>query len=244
VDKFIPCEKCDQGYIYSRIKHGEATVIECECHKLWYDNQLLQYKIKESGLSESVKDYSINDYKSISFPSLVINHIREYVDHFDSKFYQYHLYFWSKENSTQKTTVASWIGKKLLETSHTVKFILMNDLIKLILKANFNEKDSTAVEEYTQCDFLIIDEAFDTSKVTLYKSGFQIPFLDSFLRKRMGSLSKATCFTSNISIEEIGKTFSLSLEKFIERSIIDPMHFKDEINCAILNNRITHMWEQ
>jgi len=77
---------------------------------------------------------------------------------------------------------------------------------------------------------LIVDDAFDPKKITLYKSGYQLPFLDTFFRRRIEGLKKAICFTSNVPISEIGGTFGQSIQALIKRSAPDPMEFSDEIN--------------
>ena len=46
-------------------------------------------------------------------------------------------------------------------------------------------KDSLIGKKYLECDFLIIDDSFDKKKATIFKSGYQIPFLDEFLRTRL-----------------------------------------------------------
>lgn len=243
--KFAPCNLCANGYHYSVNEFGEDVVIECDCHKKWYQDSLSFYRIEKAQLPQSILEYEIDDYQGSSESKVMIEHLKKYVEEFETKYYRYHLYFWSHENSTQKTTVASWIGKRLLiDYNKTVRFVLMNDLINLLMKVNYEGEAQLEMDEYLQCDFLIIDEAFDKSKVTLYKSGYQIPFLDSFLRKRMTTLSKATCFTSNIPIEHIESNFSISLRKLMQRSIVDPMHFKDEISIqALSHDRIESMWD-
>jgi len=242
--KFVSCGACSQGFIYSVNEYGEGIAKECDCHKKWYAETILNYKIEQANLPLFIKDYSIEQYAGSRSSIDMLNRIKLYVEKFKEKYHSYHLYLWSKENSTQKTTVASWIGKELLAKGFSVKFVLMNDLIKLIMQAMYDDTFIEQIESYASCDYLIIDEAFDARKVTVYRSGYQIPFLDSFLRKRMTIQSKATCFTSNISIDEIGKTFDTSIENLMRRSILDPMYFSDDIQGSILSEEsIKSMWE-
>jgi DNA replication protein DnaC len=74
------------------------------------------------------------------------------------------------------------------------------------------------VEKLKTIDLLIIDEAFSKDKVTLYKSGFQLPFLDRFLRERFEMYRKGIVFISNNPPEAITQQgFSKSIEDLVTR---------------------------
>lgn len=149
-----------------------------------------------------------------------------YVENFDKKFNKVHLYFWSTENGTQKTTTASILAKELSLKGKNVNFVLMSDLSKILVKEAFETEVSDKVNDFLNCDFLVIDDSFDAKKMTIYKSGYQIPFLDTFLRKRLETVGKATCFTSNIRLESINEeVFGTSIVKLMERSVLDPFNF-------------------
>lgn len=170
-------------------------------------------------LNLTLEDYVGGDRDKIDKLSL-------YVDKFEEKFNQIHLYFWSTENGTQKTTTACTVGKLLLEKGFTVQFALMGNLLRLLSEVQFKPELLEELNKYRNCDYLIIDDSFDRRKATIYKSGFQIPFLDEFLRTRLEVHRKATCFTSNFSIDEIDEeVFGRSLKHLIKRNILDPFHF-------------------
>jgi len=232
---FIPCGKCENGYVYGRL-----GIQECACRVKWRQVCEMEIKIEKAQIPLSAMDYDISKYQGMqSVDSIEL--LKKYTNNFD-KMNRVNLYLWSRANSTQKTTVALWIGTHLLEQGYSVQFVLMNDLLKELVRADFEDSSREYIQKLIECDFLIIDDSFDPKKVTVYKSGYQIAFLDSFLRKRL--TSHATCFTANISISEIGSTFEMSLQKLIERSIVNPMEFKDEINGALLNREaIMNMWE-
>ena len=102
----------------------------------------------------------------------------------------------------------------------------MGDLIKYLQSEQFDDNLSPLVEVYKSCDFLIIDDCFDKRKATMYKSGWQISFLDQFLRYRLETVRLATCFTSNFSIDDIDENaFGISIKKLVSRSVPDPFHF-------------------
>ena len=178
----------------------------------------LYYKLKNAGLNtKTMQTYEISDYvgtKSLGNIKRLEKFIEVFPEVKDTV-----LYFYGG-NATQKTTVASWIGKKLLENQHSVKFILMNTLLTKLTAFTDDEIKQANIDDYKSCDWLIIDEAFDKEKTTIYKSGYQIPFLDSFLRERLSS-GKGILFVSNIpytQIEEQG--FSHSLMSLIERNVL------------------------
>lgn len=209
---------------FEKTINGETVLIknpewDKEQHKF-----IEEYKMKTSNLPIHVKDLSLKNY--ISQDRTIPKKLTIFVEEFDNKFKNIHLYFWSKENGTQKTTIASIVGKLLLFRGKSVYFVSMGDLIKCLQSENFDQDSSSMVDVYKNCDFLIIDDCFDKRKATIYKSGWQISFLDQFLRYRLETVRLSTCFTSNYAINEIDEdTFGISLKKLIERSIIDPFHF-------------------
>ena len=88
-----------------------------------------------------------------------------------------------------------------------------------ILENKENQEKEYALKRYYNVDLLIIDEAFDKDKVSLYKSGFQLPYLDSFLRNRFEMKNKSIFFISNIKPSDIAKYgFGISLQDFVERN--------------------------
>ena len=100
----------------------------------------------------------------------------------------------------------------------------MNEMIQTIIDASsFNDSESLAVEntynKLLTSDFLIVDESFDKSKITLYRSGYQIPYLDNFIRERYESRRKPIIFVSNIKPNDIDENlFGRSLKDLIVRS--------------------------
>jgi hypothetical protein len=150
-------------------------------------------------------------------------------DH-DKRFRSISLYLWSRKNGTQKSTVARWIGRQLIKGGLTSHMVLMSDLAVALTRKGFEDEDGWLLERLDAVDLLIVDDAFDPKKITLYKSGYQLPFLDTFLRRRLEGLKKGICFTSNVPVTEIGSIFGQSIQALVKRSAPDPMEFNDEIN--------------
>ena len=101
----------------------------------------------------------------------------------------------------------------------------------MLQKAERDEEIQGKLEKLEDVDLLLIDEAFDKEKVTLYKSNFQVPFIDSFLRNRMQTKHKGIIFISNVSPYDIeSKGFNYSIQDLVVRNMNKEkgfMEFKD-----------------
>ena len=221
-NNFIPCRKCSNkpgpkpGFIYSE-KNNYSIIIECPCHISWRKAQELQFKMESSLINP---DYSFDDYKGTK--SLTEFEAFKYFGLNYNKYnYKTMVYLWGK-NGCQKTSMAQALGKLLLENNFSVQYTLMNTLLNNLV-TDFNEETSLAKNNFIKrcldVDLLIIDEAFDPKKVTMYKSGYQIPFLDTFIRNRFEIHKKSILFISNVSPSSISKDdFGTSLQNLIERN--------------------------
>ena len=203
---------------------GEIYLIKT---KEWAEKQeeaLYESRFARTGLPVHVRNLVLKDY--IGTNRSIPRKLTKYVEEFDTRYRNIHLYFWSHDNGTQKTTMASIVGNLLLKKGFSTRFILMGDLLTLLTDLNKGEDSSERRQDLLDCDFLIIDDSFDKKKATIFRSGYQISFLDIFLRDRLERLRKATCFTSNFSIDEIDEeVFGVSLKKLVKRSVPDPFEF-------------------
>jgi DNA replication protein DnaC len=177
-----------------------------------------------ANVDEPDRDYFGSDKKE-NMPK-----IRTYVERFSQKYKHINLYLWSGLNGTQKSTVARWICRRLIDQGFTAHFILMGTLTKTLTRRGFPDADDWLLDTVMNVDFLVIDDAFDPKKVTLYKSGYQLPFLDEFLRQRIEMDRKAICFTSNVEVGMIEESFGPSLRSLVKRSVPYPMEMKDAID--------------
>ena len=223
---FIPCRTCPTrdaskasfmpGYYYEEID-GYQCLKECKCHVRWREARELERKLTASNL---IADYNFEDYKGTE--SLEdVRALEEFANHFDKYNYKTMLYIYGK-NGTQKTTMAMAAGKKIVENGFKVQYVLMNNLLTSLV-TDFDSEDQSAkdlfIKKCNDCDLLIIDEAFDKEKSVIYKSGYQVPFLDTFLRNRFEIDKKSIMFISNHQPEEISSQgFSGSLQNLVERN--------------------------
>ena len=225
MEVFIPCRKCiaenkkdpTVPIGYHKVVSDDAGFFtglsECTCHQKWRLKHDLTDKLKRHGFNPSIVDYDIKSYKGTQSLNQV-QRLEKFIDMFDNKSVKEILdvyggsviLYLEGPYGTQKTTLANWLARELFTRHFKCEFILMNDLIKLQQRAeNLFTPDPEAQMKYQRlCEtqFLFIDESFDKEKMTVYKSGYQIPFLDSFLRKRLTS-EIATIFISNVAPDDI-----------------------------------------
>lgn len=226
--QFVPCRNCANKpgpqpgfYFVTYPKSKQKGVIECECHKHYVLKELLQYKAREANIWPNAFDYNIDtDY--VGTKSLKeVQRLKKYVFEF-SNYKDVMVYLWGP-NGTQKTTLAHWIGANVIHQGYTVKYLLMQTLLMTISgfekdEARQQEKQAE-IDRLKNVDLLIVDEAFSKDKVTIYESGYQLPFLDRFLRERCEIAQKGIVFVSNKPPGDIEKQkFSASIQDFVTRN--------------------------
>ena len=155
-------------------------------------------------------------------------------------------------NGTQKTTLAHWVGANVLHQGYSVKYLLMQTLLMTISgfeKDEIRQQEKQAeIEKLKTVDLLIIDEAFSKDKVTIYDSGYQLPFLDRFLRERCEIAQKGIIFISNKPPDDIVKQkFSPSIQDFVMRNTDKPqgnsrLYFEDNYQQARLDFEPRSLW--
>jgi DNA replication protein DnaC len=215
-----------EGYTLCKDEFGQEYVIPND-HGIQKQRTIrLKFLLKDAGII--APPYTIEQYRGEDKHENIPK-IKKYINEFE-RFKNINLYFWSRGNASQKTTIAKNIIAELCLKGYTCRFILMADLLPLLQTETFNNgAESKTINKLRSVDFLVIDDAFDPRKSTLYKSGYQFSFLDTFLRYRLETLNKATCFTSNVPIAEIDKSWTPSIASLIQRSVPTPMEFSDYI---------------
>jgi hypothetical protein len=234
--EFRNCGKCNNGWLIS----GDDAE-KCECLIKFQEDEQNKNIVANCNLPKDIENYSIEKYigsdEEGNIPKLKI-----FIDKFEEKFRSIHLYCFGI-NATQKTTCISWLGREIAKKGNIVNYLTMQELTRFLCSEQFNEELSCLVEKYNDSDLLILDESFDKSKVSIWKSGHQLPFLDEFLRKRLERNKKSTIFISNVKIEDISLDFGLSLKSLIERNCKNTcLEFKD--NVSLKNDfDIKKLWE-
>lgn len=256
--QFTPCRNCaaklgpQKGFYFVKYKGTQQKgVVECECHKQFVQRELLQYKAAASNIWPQAFDYNIDtDYvgtKSIK----EIQRLKKYVYEFSN--YKNVMVYIHGPNGTQKSTLAHWIGANVLHQGYSVKYLLMQSLLMTISgfeKDEVRQQEKQAeIEKLKSVDLLIVDESFSKDKVTIYDSGYQLPFLDRFLRERCEIAQRGIIFISNKPPEEIEKQkFSASIQDFVLRNTDKPqgntrLYFEDNYKEARANFEPRSLWD-
>ena len=132
------------------------------------------------------------------------------------------LYF-TGASGTQKTFTAIWLGAQIINSHKKVAYITMLDLISLLMKStdDFSAKASedTYYSYLENVDLIIIDDAFDKDRVNVWKSGYQLQFIDAFLRKRINNKKGLVIVSRYTPSEIIGQGFSSSIQSLISREV-------------------------
>lgn len=112
------------------------------------------------------------------------------------------------ESTKGKSFIMALYAKKNLELNGgTISYVSSNRLFASLLDLNFVSKQEaqSELEAYKKVDVLILDGFGSEYKSAFTRDTFLIPLLSSRLNNR-----KETHFTSNYSIEEIGKMYYLT----------------------------------
>lgn len=209
---------CGDTFVGYHYMSDGLSISKCNGYKRFEADRNLEIDCKASNVHT---DYTWDSYigtKSIKS----VEKLKRYSSETE-KFKDKSLYVYGK-NSTQKTSMCKVLGKELIRNGKTVKYILMQDLIDILCDCtDFNEETAhnASMERMRllNVDYLIIDECFDRTKVMVYKSGFQIPYLDTFLRKRLEENRKPIVFISNVEpsrIEDSG--YGASINALVKRN--------------------------
>lgn len=202
---------------------------KCHLEKLKFNR-----KLQNAGLND-VSPYGFDTYIGED-KNNNISKLKKYCDEFESKFCHINLYLWSTVNGTQKSTCAKDIIVRLLKKGVNCQFVLMDDLIHTLLASERDETEKEKAVKLQNADFLVIDECFTKGQVTLFASGYQKAFLNTFLKNRLEVKKLATCFTSNVPLDKIGDVWGESLQSLVNRNTPSPMFFNDTLDNSVFRN--------
>ena len=239
IKKFIPCRNCPNrnpineglplGYYYADTNY--KIVKECECHKKWKKEVELTTTMMESNI---VPDYTFDNYRGTKSVA-DLECLKKVAESPEKFLYKKMIYIYGP-NGCQKSSMAQALGKELILKGYKVQYILMDNLMTNLI-SSFSDTDKMKedkeykINKCMDCDFLIIDEAFDLKKSTIFASGYQIPYLDNFIRNRFEINKKSIIFISNVLPRDIASIppsrpketpregFGQSLQSLVERNV-------------------------
>jgi len=237
---FTSCGDCNNGWI---LNDETGFAAKCDCLIEYQKLSMLNLFKSKAGIinhERGTENLKLKDKD-------VLSKIRYYASNIDGKMGKNcHLYLCGKNNSS-KTFTAKSILHDACTKSIDCKFIIMGDLIDMISDSFAEESKNKEIDKYLNCKLLVVDDAFDKKKCTLFKSSYQIPFLDRFIRKRLESYQLNTIFTSNVRIEDIySNGFSQDIQNLIERTIKNRggyLEFNDVFVESEYDVNITSIWD-
>lgn len=229
--KFTPCRKCmgkgpQKGFYYAE-RNGKTVAVECDCHKEWERTNELLRLLGNSGISEDVSFDNYRGTESIN----ELNALRTFARS-PEKYKNILVYIYGNDGC-QKTYMAKALGKELLLKGYTVKFVQFENFLSNIqtdFKATNVEERENFVRECKEVDFLFLDDAFCVEHSTMYASGWQLPFLNSFFRERIENLGKSIILVSKVKPTDLSSVgYGTSFQDFIVYKMNKGayLHFKD-----------------
>lgn len=229
---YQPCEGCKSysgcpgltrgfwgwGY-YKSNRNGYPTAVECFVHKEREKQRYIKARKARSGIDYDSKKYNEDDNPNREALQCLLKYANEF-----EKFKTHTMVYLYGPEGTSKTTTVKHVADKILNKGYTVRYVTMRNLLDDLV-TNYGDSEEKKIEieerlqEYKKSDLLIIDDAFEKSKVTIYSSGFQLPYLYSFISDRYDTSGKAILFVSSVKPEEIGKNgFGDSLQHYIDKN--------------------------
>jgi DNA replication protein DnaC len=245
VEQFLPCRRCKKnGRIpngYYQDPNNFKALMECDHHIVWRQNRDLFRKYVNHGFREDGWDLKFPDQyigeKSRSNMERLVKFVEVFKE--NSAVRGCTLYLQGR-SGCQKTLLANWVGAELTRAGFNCRFILMNELIHILMKADRNEDAQDEIDDLVKCDLLIYDESFDLIKAGIYSTGWQLSYIDTFIRSRLRNT--ANIFISNVSIDDIDPKFGPSLKDLMRRetnyfnsNLLFDDNFMDNVG-AIPNN--------
>ncbi len=217
---------------------GEETLTYTRAYREALRLYQARCSLEKAGVESGTMGRSLDSYQGADEPGN-LRKLRIFLNGFPSKHRSTNLYLWSAWNSTQKSTTAKILAKEIFLQGYTVRFITMSELVLALKEETYApDRYASLVEDCREVDYLVVDDSFDPKKMTLYKSGYQLAFLDTFLRTRMEMYRRSTCFTSNVDPALIGDPYGPSIQALVARSV-RVMEFNDVWAKVDLDN----IWE-
>jgi DNA replication protein DnaC len=224
--EFVPCRKCKDGYIRIILPNGQQALQLCSCLNDWRDVESLKVRAEKANIWHTSSFLQYDPIGSTVYAGekskLEVNKLSLFINQFDDAKYNSSIIYMHGQPGTQKTHLAQWIGLELLRKKKKVYYTTMQHLVSSLSSEFDNNPEKIAFKDkLMKVDCLIVDESFMKDKVTLYKSGYQLPFLESFIRERIDAYHKGIIFISNVHPDQIASQgFGEAIQDFIIRNTV------------------------
>jgi hypothetical protein len=226
MEKFVPCRKCKkkdgssipEGYFIG----PKGLAKECAHHAEWRKKCQLERTLVNNGFLSDAMNYEFSKYVGEK-SKLEVERLRRYCyacSQKDTKelAIKSWIYLYG-DNGTQKTTLANIIGREHIRHGIDCRYVLMKTLIDNLWNSQRDDEAKKKINDWLNCDVLILDESFSKDKLHLWSSGNQLGYIDEFLRERI-TLGKGCIFISNTHPDDVEKQgFSHSIQDLLSREL-------------------------
>jgi len=210
-------------------------------YKAFIEETKYNHYLSKSNIPKEYHDLDFDSYegsKSIGNKDKCFKYSTECKE---DKFQTINLYL-TGSYGTQKTTIASCIGKEFIRQGYKVQFVYASELLDLLMKdQGFNYIDDVqkAIKKYMSVDLLIVD---DFGKGVYWKNSPEliIDAWDKFLRKFI-SMDKRILLTSNYSLGYMNEHYGESLYALLHRNF-EELNFLDSIHEK-RRERFNNLWD-
>lgn len=209
-----PKDKCTicngSGYV-EIMKMGESYMKICECKRNEMAVDTFEKKVTEARIPIDYKNYTFEGYLSLPFELdikesnkknvVTIEKIISNPDYFRDNFKM--LWLWGPDYNSGHTALAIIMAKALINHGFNVRFITMQNLVKLMTKF----EDKIELEKLQKFDVYVVDDAFDVSRTFISTgSNFVKISLFDFFSSALADGKKFIC-TSNTSSRSISDEY-------------------------------------
>lgn len=232
---FVPCRKCmgvkhpilknylivPKGF-YRETVNGQHVLRECDCHKK-YMQEVKNYDVfQRAGIPYRFRSYKV-DKEYVGKDRKPIERLKTYVRRFDEPAFSSAVLYLKGPAGTQKSYTAQWLAGQIISLGKEVMYVSMRELMALLMEnSEFEDRKKKDTGRFTyveRADLLVIDDAFDKERVTLWKTGYQHQFLDAFIRKRICSGQGLVIVSRFDPSEIVSQGFSGSIQDLISREV-------------------------
>lgn len=151
-------------------------------------------------------------------------------------------------NRTQKTALASCVGKEVLRKGKRVLYLQGGKFQKVLQNSENFEPDKQTQDHLTQIehgfyDLLIIDDVLDDMKQVIHRSnpGYIISPWNAFFNVTLKNKQKMI-LTSNVSLNKVGETFSGDIQELL-MDYLYPLEFLDT-SKEVKRSKLKELFEE
>jgi DNA replication protein DnaC len=186
--EYIQCRKCrkpipknkpplPKGFYYEEVERTGTkywVAKECECHRKWERENKIEKSFLKKGFDSSFAKWELENNYFDNDTQKYITKINNYLTRINDDVVRNSIIYLCG-NSTQKTALANYMGRKIIGEGYSCNKISYDALILLLHHANADEEEAERVEQLKDCDVLFIDNFMN--KAQSLWGGYILSFL-------------------------------------------------------------------